>query len=93
MAVSSAARQIGPTLSSDQHSAIPPARETRPKVGRKPVVPQRWLGEVMEPRVSVPTENPHRPAAVAEADPALEPLAPSLRFHGLRVRPPYQMSP
>lgn len=72
---------------------MPPARETRPKVGRRPVVPQRWLGEVMEPSVSVPIENPHSPAAVAEADPALEPLDPSFRFHGLRVRPPYQMSP
>ena len=37
-------------------------------------MPQAWLGETMEPRVSVPSENPTRPAAVAEADPALEPL-------------------
>ena len=93
MAVSSAARQIGPTLSSDQHSAMPPARDTRPKVGRSPVVPQRWLGDVIEPSVSVPMEKPHSPAAVADAEPALDPLDPSLRFHGLLVRPPYQMSP
>ena len=69
-----------------------PWRETRPKVGRRPVVPQRWLGDVIEPRVSVPIENAQRPAAVAEADPALEPLDPSFTFQGLRVRPPYQMS-
>ena len=30
--------------------------------------------------------------ALAEADPALDPLEPSLRFQGLRVQPPYQMS-
>src|SRR4249920_2353085 len=72
IAVSSTPRQIGPTLSSDQHSDIPPARETRPKVGRSPVVPQRWLGDVIDPSVSVPIENPHKPAAVADAEPALE---------------------
>ena len=92
IAVSSTKRQIGPTLSSDQHSAMAPARETRPNVGRSPVVPQRWLGEVIEPSVSVPIEKAQSPAAVAEAEPALEPLDPSLRFHGLRVCPPYQMS-
>ena len=92
MAVSSTARQIGPTLSSELHSAMPPARDTRPKVGRSPVVPQRWQGEVIDPSVSVPIAKPHSPAAVAEADPALDPLAPSSRFHGLRVCPPYQMS-
>lgn len=83
---------MGPTLSSDGHSAMAPCRETRPKVGRKPVVPQRWLGEVIEPSVSVPMEKAQSPAAVADADPALEPLEPSSRFHGFRVRPPYQMS-
>src|SRR6056297_720090 len=90
--VSSTPRQIGPTLSSDQQSAMPPARLTRPKVGRRPVVPQRWLGEVIEPRVSVPMEKAQSPAAVAEADPALEPEEPSFRLNGLRVTPPYQMS-
>ena len=32
-------------------------------------MPQRWLGEVMEPSVSVPIAKPHKPAAVAEAEP------------------------
>src|ERR1700722_19694399 len=81
MPVSSTKRQMGPILSSDQQSAMPPARDTRPKVGRRPVVPQRWLGEVIDPSVSVPIP-----------DPALDPLEPSLRFQGLRVQPPYQMS-
>src|SRR5262252_2244904 len=77
IAVSSTDRQIGPTLSSDQQSAMPPARDTRPNVGRSPVVPQRWHGDVMDPSVSVPIAKAHRPIAVADADPALEPLAPS----------------
>ena len=51
---SGAERTMGPILSSDQHSAMAPVRATRPKVGRRPVVPQRWDGETMEPSVSVP---------------------------------------
>ena len=51
-----------------------PLRLTRPKVGRTPATPQRVLGATMEPRVSVPMENPTSPAAVAEAEPADDPL-------------------
>jgi hypothetical protein len=47
---------------------------------------------VIDPSVSVPIEKPQSPAAVAAADPALEPLDLSLRFQGLRVKPPYQTS-
>ena len=47
---------------------------------------------MIEPGVSVPMETPHRPAAVAEPDPAEDPLEPSFRLQGLRVVPPYQMS-
>src|SRR5580698_9343525 len=89
-AVSSTARQIGPSLSSDQHSAMAPARETRPKVGRRPVTPQRAEGATIEPSVSEPIANAVSPAAVAEAEPALEPREPSSVFQGLRVVPPYQ---
>ena len=46
----------------------------------------------MDPRVSVPIANAHKPAAVADADPALEPLLPSFMFQGFFVRPPYQIS-
>ena len=49
-------------------------------------------GEVIEPSVSVPMAKAQRPAAVAEPEPALEPLDPSSVLNGLRVRPPYQMS-
>ena len=51
------------------------------------------LGEMIEPKVSVPMAKGTRPAAVAAAEPALEPLEPSAGFQGLLVRPPNQMSP
>src|SRR5947208_12965801 len=47
----------------------------------------------MLPMVSEPTAKPTRPAAVAAAGPADEPLLPSLGFHGLFVRPLNQVSP
>src|SRR6516164_9514213 len=90
---SSTARQIGPILSRDQQRDIAPARDTRPNVGRKPTVPQRAHGATMEPNVSVPIVKAARPAAVAAAEPALDPRDPSSVFQGLRVWPPYQMSP
>src|SRR6185437_3820606 len=71
--VSSTLRAIGPSLSSDQHSVIAPVRGTRPYVGRSPFTPQRKLGLTMLPSVSLPIENPTRPAAVAAPGPALEP--------------------
>ena len=92
-AQSSALRHIGPILSIVHESAIAPARLTRPKVGRSPLTPFRVEGEMIEPRVSVPMANPTSPAAVAEPDPAEEPLDPCSVFHGLRVRPPNQRSP
>src|SRR5271166_2952124 len=92
-AASSTARQIGPILSRDQQRDMAPARETRPNVGRKPKVPHRAHGATMEPNVSVPIANAASPAAVAAAEPALDPRDPSSVFQGLRVWPPYQMSP
>ena len=38
---------------------------------------------MMEPRVSVPIENPTQPAAVADPGPADEPLDPASGFQGL----------
>ena len=46
----------------------------------------------MLPPVSLPMENPTRPAAVAAPGPALEPDAPSSGSHGFIVCPPNQMS-
>ena len=70
-----------------------PVRGTRPTVGRRLLVAQATEGETMDPRVSVPMENATPPAAVAEAEPAEDPLEPRSRSHGLRVRSPYQTSP
>ena len=75
-AQSSTLRQIGPILSMLQERAMAPARLTRPNVGRSPVLPHRVEGETMEPQVSVPMAKPTRPAAVAEDEPAEEPLEP-----------------
>ena len=57
------------------------------------MTPQMLDGEMMEPRVSVPSAKPTRPAAVAAHGPADEPLEPVSGFHGLRVVPPNQTPP
>src|SRR5262245_46604568 len=93
IAQSSAERHIGPTVSCVHARAIAPYRLTRPKVGRIPVMPLRADGKITEPPVSVPIENPTRPAAVAAPGPADEPAASWLVFHGLRVRPPNHRAP
>src|SRR5271155_5694164 len=93
MAQSSTARQIEPILSMVQLRAMAPVRGTNPKVGRSPVTPQRVEGEEMEPSVSEPMAKATQPAEVAEGEPADEPLEPCFVFHGLRVRPPYHLSP
>src|SRR5438477_5916846 len=82
---SSTLRVIGPSLSSDQQSVIAPVRATRPYVGRRPVTPQRILGETMLPPVSLPIENPTNPAAVEAPGPALDPDAPSSNNQGFIV--------
>src|SRR4051794_33360699 len=93
MAQSSTVRQMGPSLSMDQLKAITPVRLTRPYVGRRPVTPHGSRGERREPCFSEPMAKGTRPADVAEAGPAEEPLEPCLRSQGLRVMPPYQTSP
>jgi hypothetical protein len=82
---SSTDRVIGPSLSSDQQSAMAPVRGTRPNVGRRPVTPHRIAGATMEPPVSLPTEKATKPAAVAAPGPALDPDAPSSISHGFIV--------
>ena len=70
-----------------------PVLGIRPNVGRSPTVPHLSDGDVIEPSVSVPIENAHKPAAVALADPALEPLEPSFTFQGFFVFCPNHISP
>src|ERR1035441_10753442 len=70
-----------------QLSAIAPYRLMRPYVGRSPTVPQAWLGEMIDPSVSVPSAKPTRPAAVDAAEPALDPLDVCSVFHGVFVMP------
>src|SRR6478752_1827123 len=93
IAQSSTARQIGPSLSMVQERAMAPVRGTKPNVGRNPVVPQRVEGEEIDPSVSEPTANATHPAAVAEAEPADDPLEPCCVNHVLRVMPPNHLSP
>src|SRR3954469_1830240 len=69
-AQSSAERAIGPSLSIVQLRALAPVRGTNPKVGRRPVAPQRVQGELIEPSVSEPMAKATQPAATALADPA-----------------------
>ena len=85
-AQSSALRASGPTLSMLQHRVMQPCRLTRPKVGLSPVAPQRVHGDTMLPHVSLPRVKPTRPAAVALAEPADEPLEPRVGFQGFLVR-------
>src|SRR4051812_28647960 len=92
-AQSSTERQMGPSLSMLQESAMAPVRGTRPKVGRRPVTPHRVTGEEMEPRVSEPIAKATQPADVAEDEPADDPEDPCDSLHGLRVRSPNHRSP
>src|SRR5580704_17746144 len=92
-AQSSTERQMGPILSMVQLKPMAPYRLTLPYVGRRPVTPHRELGLTMEPSVSVPIENPTRPPAVTEAEPAEDPLDPVLMSHGLLVVPANHTSP
>ena len=84
---------MGPGLSMVHESTMPPWREMRPNVGRRPLRPLRLDGLTIEPWVSVPMEKPTRPAAVAEPGPADDPLDPCSAFQGFLVRPRYQLSP
>src|SRR6187200_2809174 len=84
---------MGPTRSCDQPSTMPPARLTRPNVGRSALKPHSRAGETIDPDVSVPIPNATQPAAVADDGPADDPLEPRRMSHGLFVRPRYQLSP
>src|SRR3546814_3749987 len=76
---------MGPILAGDGVKGIQPWTGTRPKVGRKPVTPQRSDGLRIEPRLSVPIAKLQSAAATADAAPALDPPDGSAVFQGLRT--------
>src|SRR5580700_1886082 len=93
IALSSIVRHRGPTRSKLGVDGMPPLVGTRPNVGRRPTMPQRSAGLIIDPRESVPIEKPHSAEAVAEADPELEPPAGSSEFQGLTHTPPNHSYP
>ncbi len=70
-----------------------PARLTSPTVGLMPTRLHAWLGDVMEPSVSVPTATAQRFAATAAPEPLLEPDGERSRTYGLRHCPPRPLQP
>src|SRR5262245_50744050 len=84
---SRALRAIGPSLSSDQESAIAPRRDTRPKVGRSPEMPQKADGQTIDPQVSDPMANGTMPPETAAPEPDEDPQVHLLVSHGLRAAP------
>src|ERR1700753_2691768 len=73
-------RHKGPMRSRLGVNGMLPRTGTRPKVGRRATMPQRAAGFRMDPKLSVPMENAHSPAAVVEPEPALEPPEGSSMF-------------
>ena len=84
---SSADRAIGPSLSIVHERAIAPWRDTRPKVGRTPAMPQKLDGQMIEPHVSEPSAKPTSAADTAAPEPDDEPQLHLPVSHGLRAAP------
>src|SRR6185295_6173249 len=84
---SSAERAMGPSLSIVHERAIAPWRETRPKVGRTPAMPQKLDGQMIEPHVSEPRAKPVSAAATAAPEPDDEPQLHLPVSQGLRAAP------
>src|SRR5882757_7504519 len=70
-----------------------PARLTRPIVGLMPTSPLQLDGETIEPSVSLPSAPAHRFAAVATAEPLLDPDGDRSSAYGLRHCPPRPLQP
>src|SRR4051794_19607938 len=84
---------MGPAVSWVCEIGMMPSRLTSPTVGLSPTSPLIDDGETMEPSVSVPTAMAARLAAIATAEPELEPLVLRSSAYGLRVRPPRALQP
>src|SRR5476649_2163314 len=70
-----------------------PSCATSPTVGFKPTTRLFPDGQTTEPSVSVPTAAAHRFAAVAAAEPELDPHGSKSRRYGSRVNPPRALQP
>src|ERR1700677_1500929 len=77
----------GPIRSSDEAKAISPYLDTRPYVGISAGTPQYAPGCRMEPPVSVPRATTDIPAAIAAAEPPLEPPGTRSSATGFRTGP------
>src|SRR2546428_7969740 len=66
---------------------MPPARLTRPYVGRSPVTPQNADGQRIDPQVSVPMAKPTSAEAVAAPEPEEEPPVHRSGSQGFRPGP------
>src|SRR5579862_7175017 len=70
-----------------------PVRLTRPSVGLMPTIPLTLDGETIDPSVSVPTASATMFAAIATAEPELEPDGLRSSAYGFRVWPPRALHP
>ncbi len=86
-ALSATVRVIGPMTSSDAFVGMMPLAGRRPYDGRPPTSAVRALGRRIELPVSPPIAKAHRFAAVAAAEPVLEPPKSFCSVYGLRARP------
>jgi hypothetical protein len=68
-AISAAVAVKRPTVSSEGAKGITPSRESNPKLGLKPQMPQKEAGRRTEPSVCEPSANGTMPAATAAAEP------------------------
>lgn len=86
--MSATRRVIGPTVSSDHASGMPPWREQRPYVGLRPATAHTAAGTRIEAPVSPPRAAGSIRAASAAAEPPELPPGERSRSQGLRVGEP-----
>src|SRR6266571_2378664 len=82
-----------PVMAPSKKAASETVRAKRPTVGLMPTTPFVEAGQRIEPSVSVPNDAEARFAAIAAADPELEPQGVRSRTYGLRLCPPRPLHP
>src|SRR5205823_13594925 len=90
---SATVRAIGPAVSWLWAMGMMPVRLTRPSVGLIPTSEFTLDGDTIEPSVSLPTAMAARFAAVAAADPELDPEGLRSSAYGFFVCPPRALQP